>query len=57
MCLQDEGMSFTLKHIEKFDTNHKLVGTRGLKLKVSYIVQRCVAFQIEMTNHNVNKSS
>ena len=57
MCLQSEGMAFTLKHIEKFDANHKLVGTRGLKLKVGYIVLRCFALQIEITNHKVNKSS
>ena len=31
-------MSFTLKHIEKFETNHKLVGTKGLRLKVNYFL-------------------
>ena len=29
-----KGHSYTLKHINQFETDHKLVGPKGLRLKV-----------------------
>ena len=30
----DTGNEYTMKHIQKFDANHRMVGTKGIRLKV-----------------------
>ena len=32
-----EGHKFVLQHMEAFDTDHRMVGQKGLRLKVIYI--------------------
>ena len=58
LWFQGEGFQYTQKHIDQLDSNHRMMGARGIRLKVyangTYEDESIVYFNLQQASRGIN---